>query len=214
MKYQHFHCSVFSCFFIFWLFDFSVLRFFIIVLLFRFYVFFHIFSKMMKIYRFYKHLCSSGDFLVAKSRRQQRPAHVHLEQGFPLFRRFWGLRNVFFSIAFFNQLSQKHKFLLSQIDYWTPPFWRPFFNYVHENPKMRLRDAPKILKKTTGFISVLVSGLDGFLTLGGFRKTICTILSFCIFHRNISFYCFDCHTGRLLFSMIFLCFLDFALLQL
>ena len=76
---------------------------------------------------------------------QQRPAHVHLEQGFPLFRRFGGLRNALFSIVFSNQLSQKPKFLLSQIEYWIPPFGEPFFNDVHENSKMRLRGAPRIL---------------------------------------------------------------------
>ena len=107
--------------------------------------FFLVFLKIMKINRFYKFFCVSGDFVSQNRFATTTPAHVHLEQGFPLFLRFWVLRNAFLSIVFFNKLSKKPQFLLSQIDYWTPPFWRPVFNDFHENPKMRLWGAPTIL---------------------------------------------------------------------
>jgi len=49
---------------------------------------------MMEFYRFYKHFCVPGDFLVAKSAWHQRPAHVRLEQGFLVFQHFWGSKKV------------------------------------------------------------------------------------------------------------------------
>ena len=64
-------------------------------------IFFYNFSKIMKIFRFYKHFCLSGDFLVAKSACQRRPAHVHLEQGLLMFGHFGGSENVFFLYSCF-----------------------------------------------------------------------------------------------------------------
>ena len=136
--------SIFLHFLTFWL---SRFTFFYYYSPFSILRFFNIFPKTMKFYRFYKHFCLSGDFLVAKRRRQRRLAHVHLEQGWLRFGPIQEVKKRVFFHTFFSHLSQKHQFLLSQIDYWMAPFWWHFFNYFHENSKMRLRGAPKILKK-------------------------------------------------------------------
>ena len=71
------------------------------------------FSKMMEFYRFYKHFCASGDFLVAKSAWRRRPAHVRLEQGFLLFQHFWGSRKVFFPMFFLSDSQKTTVFIVS-----------------------------------------------------------------------------------------------------
>ena len=69
-----------------------------------------IFFKMMKMSRFYKYCCPSGDDLNAKRQQRQRLAHVHLEQGFPMCWHFCGSSNVFFSIYGFTTLSKTISF--------------------------------------------------------------------------------------------------------
>ena len=108
--------------------------------------FFGYFSKMMEFYRFYKHLCVSGDFLAAKSAWRRRPAHVRLEQGFLLFQHFLGSKKVFFSMFFFCLILKKQQFSLSQSHLWASTFSTVFFYIFDEISKIRVRGAPKILK--------------------------------------------------------------------
>ena len=147
MKYQHFHFRLSPFFFIFLFFDFSVLRFFSFVLLFRFYVFFDIFQQWWNSSGFISFLACRLFFWSQKDAVSDAMRMcIWNKDG-------WGLgtcgcfQNVFLAILFFSQLFKKHKFLLSQIDYWMSPFWRLFFNDFHENSKKPLRGAPKRLKK-------------------------------------------------------------------
>ena len=103
-----------------------------------------VFSKIMKIDRFYKLFCVSGDFLSQDGPWQQRPAHVHLEQGFPeCLGTFGGSKRVSFLYSFFQLSIKNISFYCRKSHYWGSLFSRLFSNYFHENSKMRLRGAPK-----------------------------------------------------------------------
>ena len=101
------------------------------------------FFEIMKIYRFYKHFCPSGDDIDAKRRQRQRLPHVHLEQGFLMFWHFCGSSNVFFFLCIFYKT---HQFLLSQMHYWVCPFSNPFFNYFDGMSKCEFGAHPKYWK--------------------------------------------------------------------
>ena len=123
-------------------------------------------------------------------------------------------QNVFFSIYLFSHLSNTQKFLLSQIDYWKAPFEDLFSTILMKIQKCDFGAHPTYWTNVR-FYKHFSLGRGRCCDFWGFPKNDFTISIFCIFQRSNFFYCLDCHTGRLLFSMIFLkCFSTSQFVQL
>ena len=70
------------------------------------------------------------------------------------------------------------------------------------------------IEKTVGGISILVSGLDGVVTLGGFRKTVFTIFIVVFFKETFVFIVSIAILGVSFFDCFFEVFLDFPIFPL
>ena len=139
------------------------------------------FAKMMEFLRFYKVICLSGDFLVAKRPTTTTLAHVHLEQGLLIYSHFWGSRNICFSYTFFLKIIKNHQLFPSQLQFWVASFASLFSIIFSKSQKCEFGAHPKYWKIDSFFPFISLGPgrgsrdrrhpLEGYFSIN-FRKNI------------------------------------------